>query len=67
MNVALRDYVKKNPKTFALIHGGDYIKNGLSWGQWKQWLSDYQLTTDETGRLLPFTLLEKRRILKFLL
>ena len=53
MNVALRDYVKKNPETFALIHGGDYIKNGLSWGQWKQWLSDYQLTTDETGRLLP--------------
>jgi acid phosphatase type 7 len=53
INQAIKSYVKKNPDTFALIHGGDYIKNGWSWSQWKCWLKDYQTTTSESGRLLP--------------
>tara|TARA_B100000925_G_C22010930_1_gene476389 strand:+ start:8955 stop:10091 length:1137 start_codon:yes stop_codon:yes gene_type:complete len=53
MNLAIKDYVKKYPDTYALIHGGDYIKNGWSWSQWKCWLEDYQQTTSEDGRLLP--------------
>ena len=53
INRQMLNQIKSNKDIFALVHGGDYIKNGFRWSQWKSWLNDYQLTTSEDGRLLP--------------
>lgn len=53
MNLLMKDIIKANPKTLALVHGGDYVANGLSWKEWKEWLDDYQLTISDEGRVLP--------------
>ncbi len=37
----------------ALAHGGDYVAKGKNLDQWSRWMSDYELTTSASGRLLP--------------
>ncbi len=37
----------------AMAHGGDYVADGKNLDQWKQWMSDHELTTSASGRLLP--------------
>ncbi len=37
----------------AFAHGGDYIVWGKFWAHWKPWLSQNELTTSPSGRVLP--------------
>ena len=37
----------------AVAHGGDYVANGKNLDQWSKWMSDHELTTSASGRLLP--------------
>jgi len=37
----------------ALLHGGDYVRNGGRFDQWSRWMSDHELTVGPDGRLLP--------------
>ena len=37
----------------AFAHGGDYIIWGKFWAHWGPWLSQNELTTSPTGRVLP--------------
>jgi len=37
----------------ALAHGGDYVYDGRNLEHWVRWLSDHELTTGPSGRLLP--------------
>ncbi|MDC0254216.1 metallophosphoesterase [Bacteriovoracales bacterium] len=53
INQSLANYIEKNPSVLALVHGGDFISNGLSWKQWQAWLEDYQLTITKDNRVLP--------------
>ncbi len=53
MNQLLRSVFEEDEEILALAHGGDYIENGLSMGQWSDWLTDHELTTTGAGRLLP--------------
>jgi hypothetical protein len=36
----------------ALAHVGDYVKTGVSFEDWRRWLTDHELTTTADGRLL---------------
>jgi hypothetical protein len=49
----VRTQFEQNPEIYALVHGGDYIENGMSWKLWKEWLQDWQLTVTNNGRVLP--------------
>lgn len=53
INQVIAEMVRNDPDILALSHGGDYIERGTSWSQWKQWLSDFELTTGPDGRVLP--------------
>lgn len=53
VNKLIKNLVETNPNLIALVHGGDYIENGMSWKQWKGWLEDYQGTISTSGRVLP--------------
>lgn len=53
MNKLMRRQFEANPNIYALVHGGDFINNGFSWKQWKQWFDDHQLTTTADNRILP--------------
>lgn len=50
---AIARLVAEDPRIIALAHGGDYVERGTSWAQWRQWLSDHELTTGPDGRVLP--------------
>lgn len=41
------------PEILALAHGGDFIVNGTKLDQWLAWLDHHELTTSDSGRLLP--------------
>jgi hypothetical protein len=53
MNLRMADLFEKNPDVLALVHGGDFVASGPSWGQWRTWLSNNELTTLKDGRVLP--------------
>lgn len=53
INGSLAKMVEEDPSIIALCHGGDYIANGLSWSQWKDWMEDHYLTATKNGRMLP--------------
>ncbi len=53
INRYISQFIEKNPQTYALIHGGDYITFGSSWPLWHFWLKDHQLTFTREGRILP--------------
>lgn len=41
------------PEILALSHGGDFVVDGPQLELWLAWLTHYELTTTEAGRLLP--------------
>lgn len=47
------DNVDESAQLVAFAHVGDYVKNGVDFDQWFQWLTDHELTTSSDGRLLP--------------
>lgn len=53
INRSLADRLEEDPSIIALVHGGDYIYDGDDFELWNRWLEDYQLTTTESGRVLP--------------
>lgn len=58
MNAVLARIVQEQenagrPPVLALLHGGDFIRNGLNLHEWLQWLEDHQITSGSDGRLLP--------------
>jgi len=53
MNVVIRKLVQKYPELLALAHGGDYVEDGTDLDQFSTWMSDHELTTTKTGRVLP--------------
>jgi len=53
MNLLLRRLNEKYPDVLALAHGGGYVKNGAKRKLFSTWLSDYELTTTPSGRVLP--------------
>lgn len=53
MNDLIRTLVEQDPEILALAHGGDYVENGLSFGQWSDWMTDFELTITSEGRVLP--------------
>lgn len=53
MNRVMREVFSSNPELVALVHGGDYVENGLSYKQFDEWLDDHQETTLADGRVLP--------------
>ncbi len=46
------ELVKQYPDIIALSHSGDFCLNA-EWRYMERWLSDYELTTTGTGRLMP--------------
>lgn len=53
INLAMKEIWRQNPDIIAFSHGGDYVADGADWNQWLAWLNDYQLTTQDDGRILP--------------
>ena len=53
MNMIMSLLLEKNPGIIGFTHGGDYIVSGERWEQWEAWLSQHELTTSESGRVLP--------------
>ena len=40
-------------RLLAFAHVGDYVKTGTNFEHWNEWLSDHELTTTDSGRILP--------------
>ena len=53
MNLLIAAMTRDHKEILAFAHGGDYIKQGQSWDQWRLWLSQHELTTAPDGRVLP--------------
>ena len=53
MNRLMASLVESEPEILALDHGGDYVFFGDRWDQWNGWLTDHELTTGASGRVLP--------------
>lgn len=53
MHRLVKNVFEKYPSVYGLVHGGDYVENGMSWKQWKAWLEDWQITMTKSGRILP--------------
>ncbi len=53
MNLRIAEQANSDSKVIAFAHGGDYIVTGSKWEQWRLWLSQHELTTQEDGRVLP--------------
>ena len=53
VNRLIADLATRDPAIACFAHGGDYINTGSNFDQWRQWMSDHELTTGEDGRLLP--------------
>ena len=52
INQMIAEMVEADPEILALFHGGDYCTRA-HWRFMSDWLSDHELTTTETGRILP--------------
>ncbi len=46
-------FVEANDHILCFVFGGDYIHDGTSFAQWDQWMSDHELITSASGRVLP--------------
>ena len=53
INLFIGQLADKHPELIAFAHGGDYIIWGKFWAHWRVWLSQNELTTSPTGRVLP--------------
>ena len=53
MNLRIAYQATSDSRVLAFAHGGDYIATGSNWEQWRLWLSQHELTTQEDGRVLP--------------
>lgn len=53
MNLVMKSSIERDEGILALVHGGDYVMNGTSWSEWSEWLRHHEITTSESGRLLP--------------
>ncbi len=53
MNLLIAALARDDDKILAFAHGGDYVKSGHSWDEWRMWLSHHELTTAPDGRVLP--------------
>ena len=53
MNAVMKELFERRPQILGMVHGGDYIYNGSSWPQWRDWLDHQQETYLESGRILP--------------
>ncbi|MEX1049690.1 MAG: metallophosphoesterase family protein [Akkermansiaceae bacterium] len=52
MNLRMSALLEADPTILALVHGGDYCQRA-EWRYMDAWLSDHELCTSKTGRLLP--------------
>jgi len=53
VNYMISKLVENQPEIYGFIHGGDYIGSGLSYNQWKAWLSQNELITTSKNRIIP--------------
>lgn len=53
VNYMIGQMVEQNPEIWGFVHGGDYIGSGRSYSQWKAWLSQHELTTTSSNRIIP--------------
>lgn len=53
VNQMIARLAEEDPSIACFAHGGDFINTGSSFAQWRQWMSDHELTTGKDGRLLP--------------
>ncbi|MEO0478574.1 MAG: FN3 domain-containing metallophosphoesterase family protein [Planctomycetota bacterium] len=53
MNRLIADQVEKSDAIVAFLHGGDYVYHGHEIAEMAQWLSDWEMTIPQSGRLLP--------------
>ena len=53
MNLRIAAIANEDDKVITFAHGGDYIVDGKVWKQWRLWLSQHELTTTASGRVLP--------------
>jgi hypothetical protein len=53
MNELLRSRFEADAQVIALLHGGDYVYDGLSLELFAEWLVDHEDTTTGDGRVLP--------------
>lgn len=52
VNRMIAGLVEKNPEVVAFVHGGDYCAKA-EWTFMTDWLSDWELSTTPSGRILP--------------
>jgi hypothetical protein len=52
-NHMIGSMVQKYPDIFGLVHGGDYITNGPSYGEWRGWMSQNELLITPENRIIP--------------
>jgi len=52
MNDRIRELFEEHDHIIGFVHGGDYCQLA-QWRYLEPWLSDHELTTTSTGRLLP--------------
>lgn len=45
--------VETNSTLLCFAFGGDFVREGTSFSEWDQWMSDFELTTSKSGRVLP--------------
>lgn len=53
VNQLIAKKFRQYPRLIAFGHGGDFVGSGRSLEQWSHWMTDHELTTTDTGRLLP--------------
>jgi acid phosphatase type 7 len=53
INKSIRELFEKNPKIYALVHGGDMIWDGKDFEEFSEWMDDHMLTSTSNHRLLP--------------
>ena len=53
MNRRIAALTGENDEIIAFAHGGDYVYEGTSLGQWSRWMTDHELTVSASGRILP--------------
>lgn len=53
VNLLMAGLAEADDGLMAFCHGGDYIFNGRLWEHWGTWLSQHELTTGASGKVLP--------------
>ena len=53
MNQRIAQLAKDDETILAMAHGGDYVYLGILISQWSDWMTDWELTTTDDGRVLP--------------